>query len=191
MKYLNIATIRECTVSEGPGKRFVIWTQGCLKRCKGCCNPEMQELVKNTIVSTDGLIKKIKEAKDNMDIEGVTLLGGEPVLQAKGLIDISKWCKSNGLSVMLFTGYRYAELLDSDNFDIIELLKYIDILVDGEYVEELYDNTRSWIGSSNQNMYFLTDVYKKYRDFFNNRKIEILIDEEILSINGWPFSIEI
>lgn len=187
MNYINIATIRECTTAEGPGRRFVIWVQGCLKKCKGCCNPEMQELVKNKIVSTDGLIEKIEQARNKFNINGITLLGGEPILQAKGLLEICKWCKENGLSVVLFTGYEYEKLLNSVDCNVRELLKYIDVLVDGEYVEDLYDTERSWVGSKNQKIYFLTDVYEENEDFFSDRKIEFLIDEKSILMNGWPF----
>ena len=46
MAYLNLASIRMCTESEGPGRRLAIWVQGCKKRCPGCCNPDMQEIKK-------------------------------------------------------------------------------------------------------------------------------------------------
>lgn len=187
MKYINVATIRECTTAEGPGKRFAIWVQGCLKRCKNCCNPQMQELVKNKIISTENVIDRIKESKDRFEIEGITLLGGEPILQSKGILDIAKWCKNNGLSVILFTGYLYEKLLKSDKSEVVELLNYIDVLVDGEFIEELYDTERTWIGSTNQQIYFLTDRYEENESFFDDREIEFLIDNENLLINGWPF----
>ena len=57
MAYLNLASIRMRTESEGPGKRFAIWVQGCKKRCPGCCNPDMQEIRKNIIVDTSDLIE--------------------------------------------------------------------------------------------------------------------------------------
>ena len=187
MNYLNISTIRECTTAEGPGKRFSIWVQGCLKRCKNCCNQDMQELRKNKIVSTQSIINKIEQAKNEYDIEGITLLGGEPTLQAKGLSEIVKWCKSNDLSVMLFTGYLYEELLNSDNEYLQELISYTDVIVDGEFKEELYDSNRAWVGSSNQKIYFLTDIYKGDSSFFTDRKVEFLVTKDNILINGWPF----
>ena len=115
------------------------------------------------------------------------MLGGEPILQSKGILDIAKWCKNNGLSVILFTGYLYEKLLKSDKSEVVELLNYIDVLVDGEFIEELYDTERRWIGSTNQQIYFLTDRYEENESFFDDREIELLIDNENLLINGWPF----
>lgn len=184
---LNLNTIRECTESEGPGKRFVIWTQGCLKRCPGCCNKEMQAIEKNIIVSEDDLIKIIEKAKNKYDIEGITFIGGEPILQSKGLVKIAKWAKDNLLSIMIFTGYSYDELINSKDEYILELISLSDILVDGEYKEYLYDEKRAWIGSENQKIYYLTNRYTKGLEFQIDRKIEFHIDKESIKINGWPF----
>ena len=79
---LNIASIRKCTESEGIGKRFAIWTQGCLKRCKNCCNSNMQSFVARNIIDSEIIIKDIKLSKEKYDIEGITLIGGEPILQS-------------------------------------------------------------------------------------------------------------
>lgn len=187
---LNIASIKKCTESEGIGKRFAIWTQGCLKRCKNCCNPNMQQFIRKNIIDSDILIKDIKLSKEKYNIEGITLIGGEPILQSKGLSYIAKYCKENKLSVILFSGYTLEEIIDKEkNFDgLSELLKYTDVLIDGEYIEELYDESRGFIGSSNQKVYFLTDFYNK-DDFYKNsnyNSIDIFIDNKSISINGWP-----
>ena len=185
---LNINSIRECTESEGIGKRFAIWTQGCMKRCKNCCNTHMQPLIKKYIVDCDDIIKQIQYSKTNYNIEGITLLGGEPILQSKGLSYIAKWCKENDLSVILFSGYTLEEI-NTSNFDgALELLKYTDVLIDGEYIDDLYDEERGFIGSSNQKIYFFTDFYTQ-KDFDNYKgyvSIEFIIDNNKLQINGWP-----
>ena len=59
MAYLNLASIRLCTESEGPGRRLAIWVQGCERRCPGCCNLDMQEIRKNIVVDTKDLINLI------------------------------------------------------------------------------------------------------------------------------------
>ena len=142
---LNINSIRECTESEGIGKRFAIWTQGCMKRCRNCCNTHMQPIIKKHIVDCDDIIKQIQYSKTNYNIEGITLLGGEPVLQSKGLSYIAKWCRENDLSVILFSGYTLEEI-NTSNFDgALELLKYTDVLIDGEYIDELYDEAQGLI----------------------------------------------
>ncbi|WP_157151827.1 4Fe-4S single cluster domain-containing protein [Brachyspira sp. SAP_772] len=189
---LNINSIRECTESEGIGKRFAIWTQGCMKRCKNCCNTHMQPIIKKHIVDCDDIIEKIQYSKKNYNIEGITLLGGEPILQSKGLSYISKWCRKNNLSVILFSGYTLEEINNS-NFDgSLELLKYTDVLIDGEYIDELYDEKRGFIGSSNQKIYFLSDFYTQ-KDFDNYKgyvSLEVIIDKNTIKINGWPSKID-
>lgn len=85
MPFLNLAAIRLCTESEGPGKRTAVWVQGCRLKCSGCCNPEMQEIRKNKIVEVRDFVRLIADAKAKYQIEGITLLGGEPILQAEGL----------------------------------------------------------------------------------------------------------
>ena len=105
MARLNIADWIECTEVEGPGKRFALWVQGCLLRCHDCCNPHMFDMSPRNIIEADQVLKWICIAKDKHDIEGVTFLGGEPMLQAKGLSVVACECKKIGLSVVVFTGY--------------------------------------------------------------------------------------
>lgn len=185
---LNINSIRECSESEGIGKRFAIWTQGCMKRCRNCCNTHMQPIIKKHIIDCDDIIEQIKYSKENYHIEGITLLGGKPILQSKGLAYIAKWCRENNLSVILFSGYTLEEI-NASNFDrALELLKYTDVLIDGEYIDELYDEERGFIGSSNQKIYFFTDVYTQ-KDFDNYKgyiSLELIIDNNTIKINGWP-----
>lgn len=187
---LNIASIRKCSESEGIGKRFVIWTQGCMKKCKNCCNPDMQLFIKRNIIDSDTIIKDIKLYKERYDIEGITLIGGEPTLQSKGLSCIAKYCKENNLSVILFSGYTLEEIRikEKDFEGLSELLKYTDVLIDGEYIDELYDESRGFIGSSNQKIYFFTDIYNEndFNKYRNYNSIDILIDSKSIKINGWP-----
>lgn len=187
--FLNINCIRECSESEGIGKRFAIWTQGCMKRCKNCCNTQMQPIIKKHIVNCDDIIEKIQYSKKNYSIEGITLLGGEPILQSKGLAYISKWCKENNLSVILFSGYTLEEIKIGNFEGALELLNYTDVLIDGEYIDELYDENRGFIGSSNQNIHFLSNIYSK-KDIDNYKgyiSLEFIINNNTIKINGWPY----
>ncbi len=188
MPYLNLATIRLYTESEGPGKRAAIWVQGCQRRCPDCCNPAMQEIRKNKIVDVSDFWPLIADAKEKYQLEGVTFLGGEPILQAEGLADLAEWCRNHGLSVIVFTGYLYQELLEMNNPHVLRLLKYTDMLVDGPYIKELYDRERDWIGSSNQQVFFLTDYYKPGIEYeHHTHSMEINITDRSLQMNGWPF----
>lgn len=191
MAYLNLAAIRDCTESEGPGKRFAIWCQGCERNCPGCCNKSMQEFVKKHIVDTKDIIKLIQQSHEKNGIEGVTFIGGEPILQSVGFAEIAEWCQSKGISVLVFTGYLYEELKDMHESDIDKLLMNIDILVDGPFVQSEFDTARDWVGSRNQKVYFLTDKYTPGIEYEHKvHSMEVLISEKDLLINGWPFAID-
>lgn len=188
MSYLNLASVRVCTESEGPGKRFAIWVQGCKKKCPGCCNLDMQEIRKNIIVDTKDLIKLIQESISLYKIEGLSFIGGEPMLQAEGLSEIAKWAHSVGLTVLVFTGYLYTELQVMKNTSINKLLLDTDLLVDGIFIQEEYDTERDWIGSKNQKVYFLSNAYKPGIEYEKQeRQMEILISEKDILVNGWPY----
>jgi len=156
--YLNIAACIPCTEAEGPGKRFSLWLQGCLQRCPGCCNPEMQEFVPRRIVSVDEVLQRIEQAAA-MGIEGITLLGGEPMLQAKGLAVIARECRRRSLSVVVFSGYTLRQLQRDALPGVHELLAHSDILVDGPFIATMPDLTRCWVGSTNQRFHFLSGRY--------------------------------
>ena len=189
MNKLNVAAYQPCTTVEGPGMRFALWVQGCLKRCPGCCNEGMLPIRPNQLVSAEQVNKKIDEAIQNHQIEGITLLGGEPFLQAQGLYEVAKYCKEKGLSVMVFSGYTVKEL-EKLNFTMWrEFYSCIDLLVDGPYIQTKPETTRKWIGSTNQRLHFLSDFYEpgieKVEDTFQH-KIEVNLDNERAIINGWP-----
>lgn len=188
MAYLNLASIRLCTESEGPGRRLAIWVQGCERRCYGCCNPDMQEIRRNIIVDTKDLIELIQQSMASDEIEGLSFIGGEPMLQAEGLSEVAKWAHSVGLTVLLFTGYLYSELIKMENNSIDKLISSVDLLVDGPFVQELYDNERDWIGSKNQNIHFLTNVYKPGIEYDKHEhQMEVLVSEKDILVNGWPY----
>ena len=188
MSYLNLASIRACTESEGPGKRFALWTQGCGRRCPGCCNPEMQPIRKNHVVDVADVINAVWQARKHYGIEGASFIGGEPILQAEGLADLAEWCQENGLSVLVFTGYLYEELLDMGNQEVDRLLAATDILVDGPYLELEPDEDRDWVGSKNQRVLFLSGRYPKGIECVSGkRSAEFMVSDEGIMINGWPF----
>lgn len=190
MGYLNLAAIRSCTESEGPGKRFAIWCQGCMRRCPGCCNPHMQPLSRCTLVAVNDLMDLIKRSQAEYGIEGVSFIGGEPILQAEGFAELARMCQEAGLSVLLFTGYIYEKLLTMDDENIDMLLKHSDILVDGKFIEELYDDERDWVGSKNQRVIFLSSRYSAGIEFQNGtHSTEIRISSDKIGINGWPLSL--
>ena len=134
----------------GEGCRMVIFCQGCLHNCKGCFNPQTHDV--NAGLDYD--IKDIESAFDKniFFLDGITLSGGDPLLQAHKLINLCKYVKSKNKTIWCYTGYTYDYLIENANDDNKwkEFLDNIDVLVDGEYIEELNDGKCKFRGSSNQ-----------------------------------------
>ncbi len=159
MTYLNIASIINNTYAEGPGLRTAIWVQGCLKRCVGCCNPEFLSISKKIIFDLESLCELIQKNQKKYLISGITLLGGEPFLQAQGLAEVAAYSQSLGLSVMTFSGYSIEELCESNFHGAEKLLRHSDLVIDGEYVADQPEVTRNWVGSKNQRFNYLSNFY--------------------------------
>ena len=136
----------------GPGLRAVFWTQGCNLACKGCWNTQYwSKKGGNTI-----LVSRLLEELDSIDgIEGITLLGGEPLQQAEASLQLIKGCKEKGLTVFLYTGYEPNEF-DANMQQCFDLC---DIAVTGRFVQELRDTTLRWRGSTNQQVHFISKAY--------------------------------
>ncbi len=173
----NIAYIKLCTKTEGPYKRCCIWFQGCNLNCPGCCNKELQELKPNHIVDIDFLVDIVKKAKDDFDIEGITLSGGEPSLQ-KDLKEFNKRIRNLGLGIIMFSG-KERSILDD------ELVDTVDLLIDGPFVAENIDNNRILLGSTNKKLSCITERYNDKLDYFNSPlSIEEVVAEDYIFING-------
>ena len=138
---------------DGEGLRIVIWCQGCDMNCKNCHNPETHNLKGGKTYDIAEIIKKISQLKNNYD--GITFSGGQPLLQIEACLEIAKYCKSQNLNIWLYSGYTYEQIIKDPKKK--ELLEYIDVLVDGRYIDELKDLTLPFRGSSNQR---IIDVQK-------------------------------
>ncbi|MBO0699539.1 MAG: radical SAM protein [Zavarzinella sp.] len=183
---LQVAQIVPCTEAEGPGRRFALWFQGCPLRCPGCCNPEFIPFEGGEAMRLADMMAAV-EAAQGQGIEGITLLGGEPLAHAAGAAALATAVRERGLSVMVFSGYTIEEARGLRNPDVDALLAHTDILVDGPYVRELPDTTRRWIGSTNQRIHFLTDRYRADDPCWRERNtLEIRVRRAELSVNGFP-----
>jgi anaerobic ribonucleoside-triphosphate reductase activating protein len=184
---LQIAQFAHCTEAEGPGKRFAIWFQGCPLRCPGCCNPEFLPFKGGESWKLEDLLAEIDHAKAEQGIEGITLLGGEPLAHASGAAALARAAWQRGLTVMVFSGYTIQQAKSMSDRAVADLLAHIDILVDGPYVRELPDTQRRWIGSTNQRIHFLTDRYCPDDSCWRQKNtLEIRLDAMGLSVNGFP-----
>src|SRR5215472_9792024 len=106
---LRVAQVVPCTQAEGPGRRFALWFQGCPLRCPGCCNPEMLPFEGGMRVALEEVIVQVEEAGRLHLVEGITLLGGEPLAHAAGAAALARAVRQRGLTVMVFSGYTLAE----------------------------------------------------------------------------------
>ena len=147
---LTLAGLEEESIVDGPGLRFVVFTQGCPHHCKGCQNPQTHPFEGGKVHSIDDLLKCYDE---NPLLDGMTFSGGEPFAQAESLAALAQGVHKRGGNVVTYTGYTYETLhkgvLDG-NSAWQNLLSETDFLIDGPYIEKLRDLDLLFRGSSNQ-----------------------------------------
>ena len=183
----SVAHWTTCTEAEGPGRRFALWFQGCPLRCPGCCNPEMLPFDGGRQVPVSDLLNTILDAHAQHGIEGITLLGGEPLAHATAGVALANAIRPRGLTVMVFSGYTLEEACDLPDPAVAELLGLTDILVDGRHQRDKPDTQRRWIGSTNQRIHFLTDRYRPDDPCWRKKNtLEIRLMNGELSVNGFP-----
>ena len=145
---MNYNKIRKMDISNGPGVRVSIFMQGCMFHCKNCFNPETHDF-NGGKEFTDDTINHVLELCDNENVEGLSILGGEPMhpKNIEGTTKLAKAFKEKypNKNLWAWTGYR----LDED-LKYKEIVNYLDVLVDGQYVDELHNPTLEWRGSENQ-----------------------------------------
>ena len=146
------ADIQPDSILDGSGIRTVIWFQGCLHNCKGCQNPETHDMNGGMVVEIDEIKMKLKNLKYQ---SGITLSGGDPFFQPEAALEIAKFAKSIGLNVWAYTGFTYEALLSDKSR--LDLLKYVDVLVDGKFMIDKKSLNCKFRGSTNQR---LIDVKK-------------------------------
>lgn len=178
---INVAQIVTQSAIYGPGIRSVVWMQGCSLRCPGCWNKEMWSHAPHRLYSLDELWAEITPLEGGAD--GITLLGGEPLDQAPATRAIAQRAQADGLSLVLFTGYELPEIEQMGSADILE---YVDILITGRYLAHLRTLEHQWIGSTNQEIHFLSERYDE-RVIHHTNYMEVEISEEgALSLMGFP-----
>lgn len=154
MRYHNIT---KDDMLNGDGLRVVLWVSGCSHHCQGCQNPVTWD-------HSDGLIfdeNALNEIDDQLEknyISGITLSGGDPLFigNRQDILVLCKYVKElfPNKNIWLYTGYVYEEVSD------LEIMDYIDILVDGPYIERMRDTSLKWRGSSNQRVIDIKETHK-------------------------------
>ena len=156
---MRYSKIRKMDISNGPGVRVSIFMQGCSFHCKNCFNPETWDF-EGGKEFTDDTIKKVLELSDKDYVKGLSILGGEP-MHPKNIAGTTKIAKAfktvyPNKNLWMWSGFQF----DKDLKDK-EVMKYVDVLVDGRYVDELHNPTLKWKGSSNQRV---IDVQKSLKE---------------------------
>lgn len=144
---IRLSGIIEESIVDGPGIRFVIFTQGCPKRCFMCHNASTQNL-------TGGYIENLDKIVDNWCknplIDGITISGGEPFIQPDKVLYLVEKALETNLNVLLYSGFYYEELIKMNNKYINEILDKANYLIDGPFEYKLKNLNLLFRGSSNQ-----------------------------------------
>ena len=146
---IRLAAILKESLVNGEGLRRVLFSQGCPHNCLGCFSPHTHSYEQGMLVEMDDIIAEIK---NNPLLKGVTFSGGEPWEQAEKFSYIAKSVKALGLNVWCYTGYTFEYIQEKQNErqGWSELLKYVDVLVDGKFDMDKKDSTLKFRGSTNQ-----------------------------------------
>lgn len=160
---MRLAQFRPYDVANGPGIRSSLFVSGCSHACPGCFNEEYQDYSYGEVWSKE-MEEEVIDQLRKPEVQGLTLLGGEPMEHAKDLYfilqRIQEVLRAERLEkdFWIYSGYTLEEILaDSDK---AKLLSLCDVLIDGLFVDELKDPSLAFRGSSNQRVINLNDLDK-------------------------------
>ncbi|NLJ98187.1 MAG: anaerobic ribonucleoside-triphosphate reductase activating protein [Tissierellia bacterium] len=157
---IKIAGIIKESIVDGPGIRFVVFTQGCVHNCIGCHNPETHSFNKGYYMSIKDIVNMVR--KDPL-LKGITLSGGEPFHQGKACATLANKIRRIGLDVITYTGYTFEEIMNEIDINTgwKELLYATDILIDGKFDIDKKSLLLKFRGSENQR---IIDVKKSLQE---------------------------
>ena len=152
------AKIRTEDIANGPGFRVSIYVQGCNNHCPGCFNPETWDF-EGGKEFTDKVKSKFLELGKSKKIAGFSILGGEPLQQGKDMLDLVKEIKETypDKTIWMWTGCVYEELTPEQ----FEIVKYVDVLIDGRFDAKLKSLRSRYKGSSNQRVIDIAKTLKE------------------------------
>ena len=146
---IRLAGIEPESIVDGPGYRLAVFVQGCPHGCPGCHNPGTHDPAGGRLSDTAEIIARLGK---NPLVRGVTLTGGEPMMQAAALCEVAAAARQKGLSVWCYTGYTLEALARENNPDRMRLLGLVDVLVDGPYIVRERSLDLLYCGSKNQRL---------------------------------------
>lgn len=155
---LFLGGVERNSLADGIGIRYVVFGSFCLHRCQGCHNKNLWNRDSGIKTSVSAIYDNIMKQSGNPN---VTFSGGDPFFQAKAFITLASKIKTNtNKTIWCYTGFTYESLLESPAKEFHELLSYIDVLVDGKFIEKLKDSTLAFRGSSNQRIIDMNETRK-------------------------------
>lgn len=185
---LNLAGIIVGNQVNGPGRRIVLWVQGCTIGCPGCCNPELQPHEQNKLVEPVKLADELKKALNQTGCEGVTISGGEPLQQAPALAMLTENLRKANVGMVCYSGYSKGTIMASDDPNIRKVLSNIDMLIAGPYQKDVVV-VRNWHNDPDKEIVFLSERYS-LDDLQGGHQEEIVIDLQGSFISGFMDSEE-
>lgn len=164
---MYVARILSPIVTLGPGKRLVLWTKGCSKKCHGCISPELADTTAAGNVEVEKLASMIRAIYAQEHFEGITISGGDPLEQLPELIRLLEHVKGITDDVLVYTGFVWREYKKTISAaEVQQLERLISVLIDGPYIEELNEAGLTLRGSVNQQIIFFDErkraVYEEY-----------------------------
>lgn len=146
---IRIAGTTNDSIVDGPGLRYAIFTQGCPHRCPGCHNPKTHDFEGGKMEDTQEIIGRMLK---NPLLSGITLSGGEPLMQSEPCLELARAAHAHGLNVWMYTGFVWENLLEENDPARMALLKETDVLVDGPFILSKRSLELDFCGSSNQRL---------------------------------------
>jgi anaerobic ribonucleoside-triphosphate reductase activating protein len=152
---IQIASIVEESIVDGPGLRFVVFTQGCPHKCPGCHNPQTHNKYGGREISLEEILERFDKHEG---LDGITISGGEPFEQSENLSKLAKEIHKRNKNVIVYTGYTLEKLKEMEKLDlgIEKLLDETDLLIDGPFLISRRSIELSFTGSTNQRLIPLT-----------------------------------
>lgn len=152
---LYVSKIVENTIVDGEGFRTSLYLSGCDIYCKNCHNKELWDINSGQAMDIDDVYKEVTKYFTN-----ITFIGGEPMMQSKALSILAEKIKKNtDKNIWIYSGHTYEEIVSDREY--FNLLKYCDVLVDGKYDENFFQNNLKFIGSHNQR---IIDIVKSLEE---------------------------
>lgn len=170
---MRVARILYPIQALGPGSRVAVWTAGCRKRCPKCENPELWSSSPDQEIEAKKLAERLLRLNAVYGTHALTLTGGDPLEQPWDLLEALRLVRGSYDDILVYTGYEWCEVEEAlGPLLFSELCEFVDVIIDGRYIEEKNDKGLALRGSSNQTLRFLSDGLRgKYETYIEQGRV--------------------